>query len=293
MPVLVHIADEKNAARILKSGIKPDKRRKVVYCMPVLQDFYITHQWLRELKRFHSKVLVGVYFRLPSRELVWAGKYNEEHHHISLGDAIHEIEVLPDPLGYELFLERKVEAAEIVKIRHLPQKTGWRYYPAAHGKAPCGCPWCTRAQYGGKRIREKYDPPPPKVYFEDIKRVILESDEVNLISDALRSLFVKRRWRSDPAFLERIYQLGSDDLLGILASILERFKHKNTLRMLTRLCGHPNPEVREAAAESAYLLYKQNARELLGPGASDPVVAEALTKIQARMTKPSQDSINS
>ncbi len=46
MAILVHLAPEKLGARFLKSGI-----RKGVYCMPLLPNYYASHQWLRELKR--------------------------------------------------------------------------------------------------------------------------------------------------------------------------------------------------------------------------------------------------
>lgn len=137
MPVLVHLADERDAKRILKSGIKPGKYSTGIYCMPVLPDFYITHQWLRELKRNGAKTYVGVYFGLSSSQMVFAGKYNKAHKHIVLGQAIKEIMSIADPLGYELIINRKIEAGEIKKIRNLPQTTGWRYKQGAKGTKPC------------------------------------------------------------------------------------------------------------------------------------------------------------
>ncbi|MFT3948560.1 MAG: hypothetical protein QM763_16475 [Agriterribacter sp.] len=109
MPILVHLADERDAKRILKSGIKPGKYSTGISCMPVLPDFYITHQWLRELKRNGVKTYIGVYFRLPSSQMVFAGKYNQEHKHITLGQAVKEIMGVADPLGYELIIDRKIE----------------------------------------------------------------------------------------------------------------------------------------------------------------------------------------
>jgi len=157
MPLLVHLADEKEAAKISKSGLKQGKLSGGIYCMPVTPNFYVTHQWLRELKRGGAKTFVGIYFRVPPDELVWAGKYNERHKHITLSQAVKEIRALPDPLGYELIITRKIEASEIFKIKHLPQTLGWRYSPNSHGKKPCNCAFCLRGTIKGTRTKNKLD----------------------------------------------------------------------------------------------------------------------------------------
>ncbi len=105
--------------------------------MPVLPDYYVSHQWLRELKRGGATTLVGVYFKVDSSEKVFAGRFNQVHRHLAVGEVISEIQNLADPLGYELIIDRKIAAAEISSIRHLPQVTGWRYQPAAKGTKPC------------------------------------------------------------------------------------------------------------------------------------------------------------
>ncbi|WP_207493711.1 hypothetical protein [Aridibaculum aurantiacum] len=157
MPILVHLADERDAAKILNGGIKPGRYDYGVYCMPVLPNFYITHQWLRELKRNGAKTFVGIYFRVPSSELVYAGKYSNKHKRITLGDAIREIMQLEDPLGYELIVERKIEPNEITRIKHLPQTIGWRYMPNSKGKKPCNCEYCLRGTIKGKRTKNRLD----------------------------------------------------------------------------------------------------------------------------------------
>jgi hypothetical protein len=157
MPILVHLADEKDTAKILQGGIKLGKYGNGVYCMPVLPDFYITHQWLRELKRAGVKTLVGVYFRLASTEMVYAGQYGKFHKYIPLGQAIKEIIALPDALGYELIVDRKIEPPEIIKIKHLPQTIGWRYMPDSHGKRPCNCEYCLRGTIKGNRTKKRFD----------------------------------------------------------------------------------------------------------------------------------------
>ncbi len=275
MAILVHIADERNSAGIAKSGLKPGRPSGVVYFMPVLLSHFVSHQWVRELRRSGARVMVGVYFRLSVDEVVWAGKYNEKHQRLALGKAIQQLDQLADPLGFELFIERKIKASEIVKIRHLPQKIGWRYKPHAHGVKPCACPVCSRGVYGSQRIRELSEPPSPKTPLAVFCQRILESNEPEVLSEALWA-FRGRRRRSDPAFLGRLLHLNHPDVLEDLAVALAGFRHKNTRPLLISLCGHASPAVREAAAESAFEIYRQDARSLLGAVAEDPVVSKFL-----------------
>ena len=118
MPTLVHLADERDAASIRKNGIRIGKHRQGIYCMPVLPNFYISHQWLRELKRRGANTFVGIYFKIDSQTRVFAARYNDPHQHITLGEAIKEILSMPDPLGYELLtlygkdIEKDLEALQ-------------------------------------------------------------------------------------------------------------------------------------------------------------------------------------
>ena len=155
MSMLVHLADEKKAKSILRSGIKPGKYMGGVYCMPVLPHFYITHQWLRELKSNGVKTIVAVYFKVDDLELVYAGRYNKPHGKINLGKAVREIMDLEDPLGYELIITRKIESSEILRIKNLPQNIGWRYMPNSHDVKPCTCEFCIRGTIRAGRLRTK------------------------------------------------------------------------------------------------------------------------------------------
>lgn len=151
MATLVHLTDEKNINKIKNAGLNLGKNGMGIFAMPVLPDFYISHQWLRELKRSGARTFVGVYFKIPSSEMVYAGKYNERHRHIFLGEAIREIMEIEDPLGYELILNRKIEPKEILRVKHLPQTLGWRYFPESHNKNPCNCEYCLKGTIKGKR----------------------------------------------------------------------------------------------------------------------------------------------
>ena len=123
--------------------------------MPVLQNFYISHQWLRELKAGGARTYIGVYFRIPDDTWVYAGIYGKPHRKLKLGQAIKEIMELENPLGYELIMTRKVMQSEIIRIKHLPQTIGWRYMPDSHEKAPCACEYCLRGTIKGRRTMER------------------------------------------------------------------------------------------------------------------------------------------
>lgn len=157
MPVFVHLTSEKNGKRIVRNGIKvckvgsniPDG----VYCMPVMQDYYISHQWLRELKRQGHNTIIGIYFRIPDGEPVWFGKYNADHIRMNAGAAIKAIMDADNQEGFEVIVPRGILAKEIIRTKHIRQIVGWRYYPGAHGRQ-CLCPVCIGDGARAKRLRQ-------------------------------------------------------------------------------------------------------------------------------------------
>jgi hypothetical protein len=56
MPLLVHLTPEKYVARIVRNGIRTGRG---VYCLPVLPSYYVSHQWLRELKRRGQRTILA------------------------------------------------------------------------------------------------------------------------------------------------------------------------------------------------------------------------------------------
>ena len=166
MALFVHLTSEKDSEAILRSGIKPrrigegalDGYERIVFAMPVTNDFYISHQWLRELKRSGQRTIVGVYFRIPDDQPVMVGHYNQAHAEMTASEAAGLIFNLEEAEGYEVVIPRKIEANEIHKIKALPHVLGWRYYPEAKNRKPCGCPVCIgRGEIKSKRIREAYE----------------------------------------------------------------------------------------------------------------------------------------
>jgi hypothetical protein len=79
MAVLVNITKVENERSIIHSGIKPGKHSGCLYFMPHTQDFLVSHQWARELKRYGVKNFMAVDFKLPKDEQIWFGKYSDGH----------------------------------------------------------------------------------------------------------------------------------------------------------------------------------------------------------------------
>lgn len=164
MALFVHLAAEKETDSIRRVGIKPRRLKqplvdgydRIVFAMPVTDDFHVSHQWLRELKRSGQRTIVGVYFRIPDEQPVMIGHYNQNHQVLSASEAVGVIFNAEQSEGFEVIIPRKIEPAEIQKINSVPQVMGWRYYPGAKGKKPCGCPYCTKGDINSKRIREAY-----------------------------------------------------------------------------------------------------------------------------------------
>jgi hypothetical protein len=161
MAMFAHLTSEKSIKIIRRNGIsrirKQRDRPRGIYAMPVTRNFYVSHQWLRELKRRGVSTIAGVYFRVPDSQPVWVGHYNQAHQQMTAAEAIALMTAIENQEGYEVIIPRRIETNEIHRIKNLPQVIGWRYYPGAHGRRPCGCPFCQRGNYGARRLREKFD----------------------------------------------------------------------------------------------------------------------------------------
>ncbi|GAO44794.1 HEAT repeat domain-containing protein [Flavihumibacter petaseus] len=275
MPTLVHLADERDAQKIQNGGIKVGKFRSGIFCMPVLPNFYVTHQWLRELKRGGVKTFVGVYFKIDSSQMVFAGKYNEEHKHISLGQAIKEIMNLDDPLGYELIIDRKIEPDEIEKVRRLPQTIGWRYKPDSKGSRPCGCDYCIRSSIKANKIRERLNPKTGTEDYQTLLNKIRLSQNDEEVENLLYKIQTKKR-RDDPSELMFLLDKYNHYVNRVLASTLGYFRHNNTESLLVELLSHPDPDVRDYSAESIMKIKGKDGLSVLLLYSSDPVIKQVI-----------------
>jgi hypothetical protein len=159
MATFVHLTPEKNIQRILRNGIscrraKPGQPAGV-FAMPVTRNFYVSHQWLRELKRRGQGPVCAIYFRVPDEKIVWVGHYNRGYRKMTAAEAVALISGQENSEGYEVVFRSRIPHTQIRRAKRIPQLIGWRYYPGAHGKKPCPCPVCQRGDYGSRRIRER------------------------------------------------------------------------------------------------------------------------------------------
>ena len=163
MPVLTHLTSEETVRAIRRSGIRAASAGlgtpRGVFCMPILPDYFATHQWLRELKRRGRRTLVAVDFRLRSDEPAWLGHYGRPHDETTVGRAIGMLMRLADVRGIEVVVPRSIRSDEILRVRTLRQVVGWRYWPDAHGTRPCPCRACIPlGSIKSRRLRQRLDP---------------------------------------------------------------------------------------------------------------------------------------
>jgi hypothetical protein len=152
----VHLTSDAEVRSIRINGIKVSRKRGAhdgVFAHPQTENFVVTHQWMRELRRFRGQRIVGVRIRLPDRERVWIGKFNAEHIDVSASEALGIARDHQDPLGLQVIIPRAVRASEVQAFYTPPKVVGWRYYPTAKGRKPCPCPYCQRGEPFSKHIR--------------------------------------------------------------------------------------------------------------------------------------------
>jgi len=161
MAMFVHLTAEKNVSRILRNGISRPRKKSAcphgIFAMPVTRNFYVSHQWLRELKRRGEGRVAAIYFRVPDEDSVWIGHYNRQHQKMTAAEALALIAGQANAEGYEVMIPGKIKRSQLHRVKRISQVVGWRYYPGAHGKRPCGCPVCQRGEYGARRLREIYE----------------------------------------------------------------------------------------------------------------------------------------
>ncbi|MGF6881814.1 hypothetical protein ABIA39_002412 [Nocardia sp. GAS34] len=164
MALLVHLTPEKNARRIRRAGIAASGSRKGVFCLPVMPSYVLSHQWLRELRRGGQRLIVAVDFRIRDDERVLVGHYSADQVEMRVAEAVSVILHAEDARGYEILVPRAIAPAELHRVRHVRQVTGWRYRPNAHGQRPCVCPVCLgRGEFKAADLRRRFATEPPEL----------------------------------------------------------------------------------------------------------------------------------
>src|SRR3954453_19452992 len=92
MAMFVHLAPQSRTAMIRRNGISRLLRPRGdfpggVFAVPVTRNFYVSHQWLRELKRRNAGTIAGIYFRIPDEARVWVGHYGQAHSWMTAAEA--------------------------------------------------------------------------------------------------------------------------------------------------------------------------------------------------------------
>ena len=184
MAIFVHFTDENNKNSIIKNGIKIetihyDNINAGVFCMPVIPDFYATHQWVREIKQYKSgNNIIAVYFKIPDNEIVFCGKYNGQLIKVNATEAHKKFLELDDKMGFQVVIDRKILKNEITKIKAIPQIIGWRHFPKSHEKKRCLCPAClTKGSFNSKKYK--------KLEFEKLFKELQKTDDDNEIINIL------------------------------------------------------------------------------------------------------------
>jgi hypothetical protein len=167
MATFVHIADERDSLAIRRNGLtlpkvhwkaaESERHKGGVFALPVVEDFMLSHQWVRELKRRGHRSAVGIYFRIADNEVVWAGLYNKDKVQMTAAQATALLRQ-ERLLGFEVVIPRSILAAEITAVRSVPH-VGWRFSPQAKGSRPfCLCKYCNRGEIKNRKMRKRLDP---------------------------------------------------------------------------------------------------------------------------------------
>nr|WP_156469931.1 HEAT repeat domain-containing protein [Leptospira alstonii] len=281
MSIFLHLTSLQNKNRIFRSGIKTspvhyENIRRGIFCMPVIPDFSITHQWLREIKRFSNGPVIGVYFRIADSELVWSGKYNEELLSSSAVESFQTLGSIEDPFGFQVILPRKVARKEIVKIKNLPQTIGWRYSPEARKKPRCLCPACIPKgwPFGNKLKENKYYSLISK--FNQAQNISDKLSILQSISDLLS--FHHRIDDFEP--LLRFLNTDVTEIQEQVLRILSSFKSTKLFPILSEYL-HSKEELKEAAAESLLRMKGEGARPYLKKFESDSKIDFRLFRLKS------------
>ncbi|MER7514859.1 HEAT repeat domain-containing protein [Streptomyces sp. NPDC126499] len=296
MATFVHLTPAALAARIRRGGVRAGNGRsgRGVYLFPVLPSYTLTHQWLRELaRRPGSRGLVAVHVRLPDGEPVTVGRYNDrEPARTTAAEAVRRIGALDDARGWEVFLPRAVARAEVRQIRSVHQVTGWRYFPDAHGVAPCTCDGCrVRGEYGSRRLRSRRPhpldgpPPPPRVLLARLERAMARDDTASL-RETLQSYGLRRRGP-----LLRLLPLAAHPDPAVrtaLATAVARWSTPGVDALLGELAAAPEPDVRRSVTEHLAYRPTPEAASLLAALSTDPspAVREAVVEGLAHRETP-------
>ncbi len=249
MALFVHFAPESAIKSIRRSGIKKSRihyhdTNTGVFCMPVMDNYYAVHQWLRELKRFTKKNMTAVYFRIDDHEQVYYGAYYQKHHLGTAVQAANSFMQLNDKLGFQTIVPRNITATEITRIRPVSQILGWRFSPMSKGRTPCLCPGCLgRGDYKVNHlVLSRYEQLLAKLQSSDLNE---QMNALSSIAD-LKSDNPQRIKNYEP--LLHFQHAAHPELVIRFINAIARFRNQTAWRALITALEHPHSEVKAASA---------------------------------------------
>jgi hypothetical protein len=243
MANLVHLTPADRARRIVRSGVAARSPggagERGVYCMPVLTSYTLTHQWVRELRRWHPGVLAAVDLRISDDEPVLVGRYNREPERCPAARAVALVREAADPRGFEIFVPRAIPAGEVRRVRSVAQRIGWRHKPDAHGVRPCTCPACMqpgtpksarlRRRLPDENFRSRKTKP-------ELMAQLRGAATVEDVCDALWGLGARSRGGAEE--LQFLADHPDPDVRELLYDVLESYRGKPARELRARLLSN-------------------------------------------------------
>jgi hypothetical protein len=189
----------------------------------LLESYALTHQWVRELRRWHPGVQVAVDLRISDDEPVWVGRYGRQPQLVPAARAVGVIRELADPRGYEIFVPRRILAGEVRRVRRVAQGVGWRHMPDAHGRRPCGCPMCLQPGTPGVgRVRRRFPDGPRRATKPELMSRLRSAETPEDVIGTLYSLGARRRGGAEE--LAFLLDHPDADVREVLGEVLDSYR---------------------------------------------------------------------
>jgi hypothetical protein len=254
VPRLVHLSPDTNRRAIERAGLRGRKwphlgLERAVFAMPLMADFAMSHQWLRELRSGQDARMIAVHFVAPGDETVLVGHYGAKPVRTTLTEAIRA--VMRAPSGNQIVLGRAVRRREIVAIRELPQLVGWTRVPPDSRDTDCVCSYCLRP--GDRRLMRRVR--------GEIERRLTEAQRARTPADAALALeradiaLERAGRRVDPKPWLRLARSREVELRLAAAKLLRHLRPVDVRETLTKLLVDEDPTVWRAALHGAWRVF--------------------------------------
>jgi len=251
----LHLAPASRERAIKRAGLSGSKvtlttthgttsLSRAIFAMPIIADFWTTHQWLRELRRGHDERLIAVCFRVDDDETVHVGRYNEPHQPMRARASARWI--AQHPAGAEVVVAHRIESRDILRIRQITQLVGWTSVPEGEKKWNCVCHACLPR--GSRDLMRRV-----RAAFADATLAAAQARSEEQILEALGRLEIpleRARGRIAPSKLLVHARSPNPKVRRSAAQILGHFKRAQVEKVLLRLLEDDHPEVQCEAVEA-------------------------------------------